>query len=86
MLVSVILLSFWNTGAATAQAAKPQVIGENDELMESDPGENLENFWHTSLGKFKFCVEDLPQPLQYIYQILRVSTTAYLQNRNSKIL
>lgn len=53
--------------------AKPQVIGENDEPVESDAGDDMENFWQTSLGKFKFTIEDLPQPLQYIYHILKVS-------------
>jgi hypothetical protein len=51
--------------------AKPQVIGENDEPVEPEPGEDLDNFWQTSVGKFKFCVDDLPQPLQYIHQLLQ---------------
>lgn len=67
-----------NTGTATAQIAKPHVIGENDEPIESDTGDDIENFWHTSLGKFKFCVDELPQPLQYIYQILKVITASFI--------
>lgn len=58
---------------ATAQVAKPQVIGENDEPVDTDSGEDMQNFWQTSLGKFKFSVEDLPEPLQYIYHLLQVS-------------
>ncbi|XP_017778696.1 PREDICTED: protein unc-79 homolog [Nicrophorus vespilloides] len=65
-----ITLSESDVATATVQVAKPQVIGENDEPMESDLGDDMENFWHTSIGKFKFIVEELPQPLQYIYQLL----------------
>lgn len=71
-----------NLGSATAQVAKPQVIGENDEPIESDPGDDFENFWHTSVGKFKFSVDDLPQPLQYIYQILKVKMQSVLSTVN----
>lgn len=30
-----------------------------------------ENFWHTSVGKFKFSIDNLPQSLQYIHQLLK---------------
>lgn len=56
---------------ATAQVTKPQVAGDNDDPMESDSGEDIDNFWETSVGKFKFCVDDLPQPLQYIHHLLQ---------------
>lgn len=62
---------FLNLATATVQVARPQVIGENDEPLDSDVGDDLENFWQTSVGKFKFVVEDLPKPLQYIYQLLK---------------
>lgn len=58
------------SATATVQVAKPQVIGENNEPIDSESGD-LQNFWHTSVGKFKFCVDDLPQPLQYIFQLLQ---------------
>lgn len=58
--------------SATAQVMKPQLINENDEPIESGPDEDLENFWHTSLGKFKFAIADLPEQLQYIYELLMV--------------
>ncbi|XP_044257463.1 protein unc-79 homolog isoform X1 [Tribolium madens] len=66
-----ITLSETDVAAATVQVAKPQVIGENDEPVEPEPGDDLNNFWQTSVGKFKFCVDDLPQPLQYIHQLLQ---------------
>ncbi|XP_065166264.1 protein unc-79 homolog isoform X3 [Atheta coriaria] len=65
-----ITLSESDVATATAQVAKPQVIGENDEPVEPEPGDDLENFWQTSVGKFKFIISDLPQPLQYIHQLL----------------
>lgn len=62
---------------ATVQVAKPQFCGGidatksgeviDDPLSENDNGED---FWHTSVGKFKFSLEALPQPLQYIHQLL----------------
>lgn len=55
----------------TAQIAKPQVIGENDDPVETDIADNIDNFWQTSVGKFKFSVDDLPQPIQYIHQLLQ---------------
>lgn len=56
---------------AKAQIVKAQVIGENDEPVETDSGDDVDNFWQTSVGKFKFSVPDLPQPLQYIHQLLQ---------------
>lgn len=59
--------------------AKPQLIGSksvsesNKNLDDEESEEELENeedFWHTSVGKFKFTLDTLPQPLQYIYQLL----------------
>lgn len=48
-------------------------MNENDEPVEPGPDEDLENFWHTSMGKFKFAVADLPEQLQYIYELLMVT-------------
>lgn len=70
--------SFKITATATVQVAKPQLIGPetgktaesfDDDLDEPDDGDD---FWHTSVGKFKFSLDSLPQPLQYIYQLLKV--------------
>ncbi|KAL5284179.1 UNC79 family protein [Megaselia abdita] len=59
---------------ATAQSAKPVIVGTTESdiaesLNESD-GEDGEDIWHTSVGKFRFTLDLLPQPLQYIHQIL----------------
>ncbi|KAK9889170.1 hypothetical protein WA026_004451 [Henosepilachna vigintioctopunctata] len=66
-----ITLSETDVATATVQVAKPQVIGENDEPIEQDSNDEFDNFWQTSIGKFKFNFEDLPYPLQYIHQLLQ---------------
>lgn len=61
--------------------AKPQFIStkteselnvnfDDDDLDDDDDGEDGDDFWHTSVGKFKFTLDALPQPLQYIHQLL----------------
>ncbi|KPU80262.1 uncharacterized protein Dana_GF18469, isoform G [Drosophila ananassae] len=46
-------------------------IGENGSGSEEDEEEeDSDDFWHTSVGKFKFTLDQLPQPLQYIHQLL----------------
>lgn len=72
---------YHHTASATAQVAKPQLINTKteSELNETfDESENLDDeaeedgddFWYTSVGKFKFTLDTLPQPLQYIHQLL----------------
>lgn len=64
---------------ATAQVTKPNLIGgptmgESQKSPETTVGDDLdddENFWQTSIGKFKFSLEALPQPLQYFHQLLK---------------
>lgn len=59
--------------------AKPQLVSTKaqSELNENYDDEELDDdaddgddFWHTSVGKFKFKLDALPQPLQYIHQLL----------------
>lgn len=46
---------------------------ENGSLSdEEEEEEDGEDFWHTSVGKFKFSLDQLPQSLQYIHQLLTV--------------
>ncbi|CAG9855370.1 unnamed protein product [Phyllotreta striolata] len=66
-----ITLSESDVAMAKAQIIKAKVIGENDEPVETDSGDDIDNFWQTSVGKFKFSVDELPQPLQYIHQLLQ---------------
>ena len=52
--------------------AKPRIIGENDEPLNLSPENETDDFWHTSVGKFRFNIEDLPEQLQYIHKLLKV--------------
>ncbi|KAL9890663.1 UNC-79 domain-containing protein isoform 4-T4 [Glossina fuscipes fuscipes] len=79
-----ITLSDADVGSANVSVTKASVIGENgvngstggacvDNASLSDEDEEDEDgddFWHTSVGKFKFALDQLPQPLQYIHQLL----------------
>lgn len=39
--------------------------------MGGDDLDDDDNFWQTSIGKFKFALDALPQPLQYFHQLLK---------------
>lgn len=54
--------------------SKATLLGENDELIDSDAEEDQENVWITSHGKFHFSLDTLPQHLQFIHQLLKVWT------------
>lgn len=49
-------------------AADNDDADDDDDCM--DEMEDGDDFWHTSVGKFKFTLDALPQPLQYIHQLL----------------
>lgn len=57
---------------ATVSVAKPHLIGENDEPVSLSPEADSDDFWHTSVGKFRFTIEELPEQLQYIHKLLKV--------------
>lgn len=48
---------------------------DNDSLSndEDEDDEDGDDYWHTSVGKFKFTLDQLPQTLQYIHQLLTVT-------------
>jgi hypothetical protein len=48
------------------------LVGENDQPIDPGPEEELDDFWHTSVGKFRFSLEELPQHLQLIHELLKV--------------
>ncbi|XP_065094770.1 uncharacterized protein LOC135715418 [Ochlerotatus camptorhynchus] len=74
-----VTLSEADVATATVQIAKPTIVGDSGEgLEESADSETLydlvddgDDFWHTSVGKFKFTIDNLPQSLQYIHQLLK---------------
>lgn len=53
----------------TARVRKPTLVSETEEQLET---EDMENFWHTSVGKFRFVLTELPQQFQFIHQLLKV--------------
>lgn len=62
------------SGTAKAEVSKAKVAHDG-EPEENDAGSDDlldQQLWQTSLGKFRFTIEDLPQYLQYIYQLLNV--------------
>lgn len=67
--------------SATVQVTKPLLINmkaESEAIDAYDQSDNLDDdsdidgddFWYTSVGKFKITLDTLPQPLQYIHQLL----------------
>ncbi|XP_059622044.1 protein unc-79 homolog [Phlebotomus argentipes] len=74
-----VTLSDADVATATVQVAKPNLVGgpgsEGDRSGDGEDGtdelEDGEDFWHTSVGKFKFALDSLPQQLQYIHQLLK---------------
>ncbi|XP_048512569.1 protein unc-79 homolog isoform X11 [Athalia rosae] len=66
-----VTLSETDVATATVSIAKPQIVGENDQPLMLSPENELDDFWHTSVGKFRFTIEDLPEQLQYIHKLLK---------------
>lgn len=55
--------------ASKAETVVHDTVDEN-ECIDDDEDEDGEEYWHTSVGKFKITLDTLPQPLQYIHQLL----------------
>lgn len=61
--------------------AKPHIIGDPTAGLPEETEADLEDgeeFWHTTVGRFKFAIDSLPQPMQYIHQLLTVRVTPRL--------
>lgn len=69
-----VTLSDADVAQATVQIARPSIVGADqdsaDNLNMSSDESSDGDFWHTSVGKFKFCIDQLPQTLQFIHQLL----------------
>ncbi|XP_028035618.1 protein unc-79 homolog isoform X2 [Bombyx mandarina] len=65
-----VTLTDTDVATATADVSTPNLLGDH-ETMAGSVEEEMVNFWPTSAGKFHFCIEDLPQELQYIHQLLQ---------------
>lgn len=67
----------WTAATATAQVARPTLVGENDQPIDPGIEEDLDDFWHTSVGKFHFSLDELPQHLQLIHEFLKVGRACF---------
>ncbi|CAH2054946.1 unnamed protein product, partial [Iphiclides podalirius] len=65
-----ITLTDTDVATATADISTPNLLGDHEAMAESVE-EDMANFWPTSAGKFHFCIDELPQELQYIHQLLQ---------------
>ncbi|XP_076284317.1 UNC-79 domain-containing protein isoform X2 [Lasioglossum baleicum] len=70
-VAKAVTLSETDVATATVSVAKPRLIGENDQPLNLSPENEDVDFWHTSVGKFRFKIEDLPEQLQYIHKLLK---------------
>ncbi|XP_073959637.1 protein unc-79 homolog, partial [Choristoneura fumiferana] len=65
-----ITLTDTDVATATADVSTPNLLGDHEAMAES-VDDDMTNFWPTSAGKFHFCIDELPQELQYIHQLLQ---------------
>ncbi|XP_060806027.1 protein unc-79 homolog [Amyelois transitella] len=65
-----VTLTDTDVATATADVSTPNLLGDHEATAESVE-EDMTNFWPTSAGKFHFCIDELPQELQYIHQLLQ---------------
>ncbi|XP_026735925.1 protein unc-79 homolog [Trichoplusia ni] len=65
-----VTLTDTDVATATADVSTPNLLGDHEAMAESVE-DDMTNFWPTSAGKFHFCIEELPQELQYIHQLLQ---------------
>ncbi|XP_063624654.1 protein unc-79 homolog [Cydia splendana] len=65
-----ITLTDTDVATATADVSTPNLLGDHEAMADSVE-EDMTNFWPTSAGKFHFCIDELPQELQYIHQLLQ---------------
>ncbi|KAF7993840.1 hypothetical protein HCN44_011109 [Aphidius gifuensis] len=66
-----VTLTDSDVATATVNVAKANLIGENDEPVSPIIENEMDDFWHTTMGKFRFNIEELPEQLQYIYKLLK---------------
>ncbi|KAM3960770.1 LOW QUALITY PROTEIN: UNC-79 domain-containing protein [Aphomia sociella] len=65
-----VTLTDTDVATATADVSTPNLLGDHEAMGESVE-DDMTNFWPTSAGKFHFCIDELPQELQYIHQLLQ---------------
>ena len=69
------MLTETDVGLATCQVTTATLIegkGAESASVEPPSTPSKANFWYTSLGKFRFTLEELPAQLQMIYVLMIV--------------
>ncbi|XP_069685618.1 protein unc-79 homolog isoform X4 [Periplaneta americana] len=66
-----VTISDTDVGTAKVKVDRPTLVGENDQPIDPGPEDDLDDFWHTSAGKFRFAIDELPQHLQLIHELLK---------------
>ncbi|OXU32188.1 hypothetical protein TSAR_007982 [Trichomalopsis sarcophagae] len=67
-MARAVTISDTDVATATVNVDKPNLMGENNHLLVDDK-DDMENFWHTSMGKFRFCLTELPEQLQFVHKL-----------------
>lgn len=61
-----------DVAGAVCTVASAQLVDENDQVISSPAHDTADSaFWQTSLGNFKFTIEELPVQLQITYMLLK---------------
>ncbi|RZF46360.1 hypothetical protein LSTR_LSTR011144 [Laodelphax striatellus] len=69
-IARAVTLTDADVATAKVSVQRHAVVGENDQPVDS-LDEDMDDFWPTSVGRFKFSIEELPQQLQFIHQVLK---------------
>lgn len=70
-----MLVNFHFAVGSAMRFSRPSIFSDIDSSEQHSGTENEscnENVWHTSMGKFRFVIEELPPQLQYIHLLLKV--------------
>ncbi|CAM1320186.1 UNC79 (predicted) [Pycnogonum litorale] len=65
-----VTLTETDVGLAKCTVASATLVDENDQTVAKDQ-EDDNSFWHTSQGRFKFTIEELPAHLQLIHALVQ---------------
>ncbi len=73
-MAQAVTLTETDVGMATCKVVTATLVDEHDQKIQQTPSGQPQtwNFWNTSLGKFRFTLEELPSQLQMIYSLLIV--------------
>ncbi len=74
-MAQAVTLTETDVGMATCKVVTATLVDEHDQRIQHTPSSQKQgfDFWTTSLGKFRFTLEELPAHLQMIYWLMIVS-------------